>query len=168
MSQKELLNFESIRYFAARYPDLDFSAIEACVYLHRLTMELEAAFDAHFGRHDLSRGRFMILIMLMRQNGGGLAPAELAEACGVTRATVTGLLDNLEASELVTRTQKAGDRRGVEILLTPKGLARMEGLMPDHYQRITAMMALLSRDEQGQLVELLRKVRQGIPKVAVP
>jgi DNA-binding MarR family transcriptional regulator len=168
LSTKELPNFETLRFFAARYPDLDFGALEACVYLHRLTTDLTNAFDQHFARFDLSKGRFMILVMLMRQSGSGLAPAELAEACGVTRATVTGLLDTLESAGLVARVQKSDDRRSVEIQLTAKGQEHMDKMLPEHYRRVAGLMSQLSRDERTTLTTLLGKVAQCIGTVRDP
>ena len=84
---------ETIKFVARKFPELDGACIQACVHLLRLSNELSEAFDAHFARHDLSRGRFRVLINLMRSEGAGLSPAELADCCGVTRATVTGLLE---------------------------------------------------------------------------
>src|SRR5206468_2708781 len=96
MSQLETNpTFQTIRDFAKQFPEFDFSTLETCVYLIQLGRMTMEAMDAHFARHDLSKGRFQILVNLKRQ-GGALSPAELSTACGVTRATVTGLLDTLE------------------------------------------------------------------------
>src|SRR5689334_12829087 len=48
-------------------------------------------------------------------------PGRVAEALGVSRATVTGLLDRLEAEGLLTRAIDPHDRRCFILRLTPKG-----------------------------------------------
>src|SRR5947199_6156599 len=57
-------------------------------------------------------------------------PGRVAEVLGVSRATVTGLLDRLEHAELVTRAIDPRDRRCFILRLTPKGqelIAQIEG-----------------------------------------
>ncbi|MEG1455356.1 MAG: MarR family transcriptional regulator, partial [Comamonas sp.] len=60
------------------------------------TLSLAAAIDRDCAQvlsgYGLSEGRF-VLLFLLEAASAGLAPRELAEQAGVTRATVTGLLD---------------------------------------------------------------------------
>jgi DNA-binding MarR family transcriptional regulator len=53
--------------------------------------------------------------------GGRTTPAELAEALGVTRASVTGALTGMEAAGLVQRRLDSSDRRVVHVSITGKG-----------------------------------------------
>jgi DNA-binding MarR family transcriptional regulator len=58
--------------------------------------------------------------------------SRVAERAAVSRPSLTGLLDGLEARGWVTRTDVAGDRRGVLLAVTPAGahaLAEAEGAM---------------------------------------
>src|SRR5690348_14220202 len=48
-------------------------------------------------------------------------PGRVAEVLGVSRATVTGLLDRLEAEGLITRAIDPQDRRCFILHLTPQG-----------------------------------------------
>jgi len=48
-------------------------------------------------------------------------PGRVAEALGVSRTTVTGLLDRLENEGLLTRAIDPHDRRCFRLALTPKG-----------------------------------------------
>jgi DNA-binding MarR family transcriptional regulator len=89
-------------------------------------------------------------------------PAELADEAGVTRATMTGLLDTLEKDNLVARESDPNDRRTVLIRLTDKGRSLLEGLLPDFFRRVCAVIDPLSEDERLQLVGLLQKVQQGL------
>lgn len=163
----ELPRYQTLQRLAQRFPALDPAAIGAYLVLLRLTSELAAARDAHFARHDLSEGRFMVLIQLYTTTGP-LSPAELAERIGVTRATMTGLLDTLEHGGAVQRTPHPSDGRGLAVHLTEAGRARLEAMLPDHYRRLSALLAPLSTDERETLVALLDKLRQALPALGQP
>jgi DNA-binding MarR family transcriptional regulator len=77
--------------------------------------------DGHHAQHNLSRGRFVLLMQLIETSEEGLLPSEFAERSGVTRASVTSLLDGLERDGLVTRQPHAVDRRMIVVQITDKG-----------------------------------------------
>ena len=97
-----------------------------------------------------------------------VSPSELAEMSRVTRATVTGLLDGLESDGLVQRVPLAEDRRSYSICLTPKGRSFMDGMLPDHFMRMAALMSGLTESERKSLVEILFKVRAGLVALQLP
>ena len=164
---KQLPGHEALQEDARRYPELEASAVETCLTLLRISGDVEQAYGAHFARHGLSQARFIVLMQLQREEEG-LRPAELAERTGVTRATMTGLLDGLEKEGLILRRAHAGDGRMSVVRLAAKGRQRLEGLLPDHYRRTTALMSGLSAEERQQLKALLSKVAAGIPHVREP
>lgn len=51
----------------------------------------------------------------------------LAEGVDVTKATLTGVIDALEAHGWIRRAEVAGDRRGVSLALTPEGVLVLDG-----------------------------------------
>ncbi|QSQ28372.1 MarR family transcriptional regulator [Pyxidicoccus parkwayensis] len=148
------------------------SAIQTCIGMLHLAHELTGAYDAHLSRHGLSMGRFVVLIRLFSaedsEAGRGLTPAELAESSCVSRATMTGLLDTLEKDELISRQDHPEDRRMYTVRLTAKGRKLLDGMLPDHYRRISALMAPLSETERTTLQELMHKVTSGIPALRDP
>ena len=82
----------------------------------------------------------------------------LAEQAGVTRATVTGLLDGLEREALIARHADAHDRRGLSIRLTPKGKRLANTVVAQHGQWIAGLFGNLCESERAQLTVLLEKV----------
>jgi len=164
---KEQPKEETLRAQAERYPELDVSAIQACIRLARVGSDLLASFDANLARHGLSQGRFILMLMLLR-HPEGLRPAELAERAGVTRATITGLLSGLEKEGLVLRREHEVDGRMSVVHLSAKGHQRLEGMLPNHYRRIAALMGDLTAEERTQLMHLLDKVAGGFPKLRDP
>jgi DNA-binding MarR family transcriptional regulator len=87
-----------------------------------------------------------------------LSPAEIAERTGVTRATVTGLIDTLERAELVARSPHSGDRRMTSVILTPHGEKLLERILPAHFRLMTWLMSGLDEAERKTFVQLLTKV----------
>src|SRR5688572_7998896 len=78
-------------------PDLD--NIRLCFQVLSLASSIDRDCAALLAPFGLSEGRFVLLFVLDAADDG-LAPNALAEQAGVTRATVTGLLDGLERESL--------------------------------------------------------------------
>jgi DNA-binding MarR family transcriptional regulator len=165
---KDIPKHEALKAHAARYPDLDVSAVEACIALVRVAGEMITAFGEHFARHGTSQGRFIILVLLNRDPDRSLSPSALADMSSVTRATITGLLDGLESEGLVKRVPTAADRRSHSICLTAKGKRFMNKMLPDHFRRMAGLMSNLNDNERMRLVELLFKVRAGLDALRLP
>jgi DNA-binding MarR family transcriptional regulator len=91
---------------------------------------------------------------------GPRTPAELADAAGVTRATMTGLIDTLERDGLVKREPDPDDRRMMSVLLTARGERFLDDFLPGHFKLISGLMAPLTESERKTLVRLLGKIQQ--------
>lgn len=155
---RDVPRYECLQERSKRYPDLNVGAVEATIVLMRVATDVFDGFTAQFDRHGISQGRFMVLMMLDRYYDRELLPSEVAEKIGVTRATVTGLLDGLERDGFVRRKAHPDDRRAVTVALTAKGRTFLDDLLPGHYRRIAGLMANLDEDERKELVRLLTKV----------
>jgi DNA-binding MarR family transcriptional regulator len=163
---RDLPTPEILDKFAARYPDADVTAIASFLYLLRVATDLSIALDTCLSKHDLLQGRWWVLILLMREESMTSTPSILADKLGVTRATMTGLLDGLEQSELVTRVFTKEDRRSVKIQLTSAGQAKLDIVMPDYYRRLRQCMQGLNAEKREQLQQLLSLINMGIPALA--
>jgi DNA-binding MarR family transcriptional regulator len=160
---RDLPTPEILGKFAERYPDADVTAIASFLYLLRVATDLSLALDTCLSKHDLLQGRWWVLILLMREESTTSTPSILADKLGVTRATMTGLLDGLEQSGLVTRVFAKEDRRSVKIRLTSAGQAKLDVVMPDYYRRLRQCMQGLDEEKRVQLQQLLGLINQGIP-----
>ena len=159
---RDLPRYEMLQEKSKRYPELDANAVEATLVLLRVASDVFEGMGAHLGRQNISQGRFMVLVLLDRcPRSEGISPSEIADQLGVTRATVTGLLDGLEKDDLISREMHPEDRRAFCIELTPKGRQFLAAMLPEHYRRIAGLMAHLNPTEQQQLVKLLSKVAHG-------
>ena len=72
----------------------------------------------------LSVGQPKILGFLTRHDG--CMQKELAAMCDIDPATISRLLDKMEADGLISRQTVAGNKRATAISLTPSGYARHE------------------------------------------
>jgi DNA-binding MarR family transcriptional regulator len=160
---KNLPRFECLLEAAKEFPDLDPSACEAFLHLLRAGDESARVVETQLAQHDITQGRFGVLMILLnrcRRDAPTLGPAELADAAGVSRATMTGLIDTLERDGLVTRAHDTVDRRMMLVCLTAKGRALLQAILPDHFKSMAWLMASLSEAERATLVRLLEKVQQ--------
>lgn len=170
---KDLPRYECLLEAAKEFPDLDPSAAEAFLHLLRTGDEVFGLTDKNLSDHNISHGRFGVMMLLWRSEerrgadavasgceGGPRTPAELAEAAGVTRATMTGLIDTLERDGFVKREPDPDDRRMMSVRLTPEGERFLAGFLPGHFQAIASLMSPLSEGERKTLVQLLSKVQQ--------
>lgn len=132
--------------------------------------EMFRLMHAHYHGHSISQGRFVVLLLLFDKLAGSSAahtPAELAEKAGVTRATMTGLIDTLERDGLVHRAPDLDDRRMLSVTLTKKGDEFIKALLPVHFRRITELMSPLNENERKTLVRLLNKIIERTAALAL-
>lgn len=81
----------------------------------------------HFERESLAAGlslpQYRLLLFVRR---GPQRAAELAAQAAVRRPTLTALVDGLEKEGLLLRRAVEGDRRGIRLEVTPKGLETLD------------------------------------------
>lgn len=159
---KDLPRYECLLKAAERYPSLVPSANEAFLNLLRTADMVFAEKGRFLSQHNISQGRFTVLMLLTHACAHGTTPAELADEAGVTRATMTGLIDTLEKDGLVTREADAHDRRTLHVRLTEQGKTFVETMIPPYFQRVASIMAPLNEPERKQLVHLLQKIQEGL------
>jgi DNA-binding MarR family transcriptional regulator len=162
---RDLPRYECLLEEARRFPELDPSACEVYLHLLRAGDEAFRSCGEPVAAHGISAGRFTVLMLLLRKRGeadsGALTPAELADQAGVTRATMTGLIDTLERDGFVRREPDPHDRRMTPVTLTPAGESLLQGVVPAYFQRMGLLVAPLSEAERRTLVTLLSKLVRG-------
>jgi DNA-binding MarR family transcriptional regulator len=164
---RDIPKYEAIRARARRYPDIDPAAVEAFLIWQRVATDALVAVETYLGRHGMSQGRFTVMAVLNRDPQIALTCGDLSEKCGVTRATMTGLLDGLERDKLAKRDQHGGDRRKTTVSLTAEGISFLDSLMPEYYKRLAKLMGNLTAAEKKTLEEMMAKINAGIPAMLV-
>lgn len=171
---KQLPPLECLCESAKVFPELDPSATEAFLHLLRTSDEAFAVTEKYLTTHNITQGRFCVMMLLwrgVRQDaaklmgsdsclGGPRTPAELADAAGVTRATMTGLIDTLERDGFVKRVPDPYDRRMMSVVLTEKAEQFLSDFLPGHFKVTASVMASLNESERQTLVALLQKIQK--------
>lgn len=132
-----------------------------CFEVLALASAIDRACATRLAPHRLSEGRF-VLLLLLRDQPSGLAPHELAARAGVTRATVTGLLDGLERDGFLVRHHDREDRRRVWARLTENGQVVATDLFLEHGKWIASLFAGTTPAEREHVGELLHRVRRNM------
>ncbi|WP_372072261.1 MarR family transcriptional regulator [Tistrella mobilis] len=135
--------------------------LRTCMELLSTARAIDRDCAIRLGRHGLSEGRF-VLLFLLRDRAEGLAPHVLADRAGVTRGTITGLLDGLERDGFVRRRPDPEDRRRVRVMLTKSGETVSARAFQEHAVWIAGLTAGLSAEEQAEFARLLGKLRAGL------
>jgi DNA-binding MarR family transcriptional regulator len=109
--------------------------------------------EARLRAWDLSVAQFDVLAQVGAQEG--IIQQELAQRLLVTQGAVTQLLDKLERRGLIRRCP---DGRLKRLVLTEEGRRLRDRVVPGQEQFQAEQFAALTRDEQRQLLTLLRKL----------
>src|SRR5687768_9359223 len=156
---RDLPKYETLLAYSKRYRNVDPAAVEAYLNLLRVASDVLDATEEYFAEHGTSQGRFTVLCLLNRNPETPLCPADLADRAGVTRATMTGLLQGLEAEGLLKRTSSSDDKRMFYVELTPKGRRYLDNILPDWFRRVGELMEGVTEKERVTMLKSLEKVR---------
>jgi DNA-binding MarR family transcriptional regulator len=123
------------------------------------TYQAFAAYDAAgYGDVDLTVPQADVLFTL--GNTDGLSCKEIGERTLITKGTLTGVLDRLEAKKLIRRIPCTEDRRSTLIGLTAKGKRVFTREFPRQIAYLKKRFDGLSKSELEQTRAALRKLRE--------
>lgn len=107
--------------------------------------------------YDLTGSQFKILMVLYKSKPNHVRQIDIENEFAMTNPTVTGLVQKLEAKDLVKRIPHPEDKRSKVLDLTDRAMAVKEELLAlaDNLER--QMTKNLSDDEREQLASLLLK-----------
>jgi DNA-binding MarR family transcriptional regulator len=109
---------------------------------------------------EVSPRAFAVLSNLAADEGQ--TQQQLADALGIHRNNMVGLVDSLEAAGWLRRHRNADDRRAFSLRLTPAGHAIVEQVNDLIPQLDTALGQGLQPNEQRELVALLKQTAQAL------
>jgi MarR family transcriptional regulator for hemolysin len=124
------------------------------LHLVRTARAVSQEFDRAMTEAGGSAAVWQVLLLVRSQEWG--TQSQMAEAMGITGATLTHHLNAMEAQGLVTR-RRSGRVQQVE--LTPEGAALFERLRDVARRHGERLRASLGEDGVAQLAALLDKVR---------
>ena len=139
---------------------VDGDSVKLLISLIRTSREIYNEMSAKLSRFGLTQAKFKILLVLF-QKGHSLKPSELAQHTGVTRSTMTGLMDGLERDGFIRRGNHE-DRRMTTIHLTEAGTELMNRLFPYYVEYSACLLSDMTKEEHVVLAGLLEKLQKGL------
>lgn len=129
-----------------------------------LMRELARAYQA-FAAYDASGYKEANLtvaqadVIFALGNTAGLTFKEIGERTLITKGTLTGVVDRLEAKGLVRRVASADDRRCTRVTLTAKGNAVFEKEFPRQIGYLQERFDRLSAADRKAALRSLKQIR---------
>ncbi len=153
---KNLPDIHILRKFANRYPHSKINPenLEALLLLNRVSGDVFNFFRKDFDEHGLTSARFTLLLRLRREPEVALNPSDLSDYLGVTRATISGLLDGLEKSKQIKRVSCEDDRRCCFVQITTKGIKLIDKIAPDYFSQISSLLTNFKKSE----IKIFKKI----------
>lgn len=124
--------------------------------LYRVTRRLLRDYNEQFLVIGITAQQVFLLHELLSH---GHAPASyLADRCGLDRATITNLMNQLETKRLIKRTISKIDRRSVEVDLMPTGRRLAEKLAKMASQFDELLSKRIGDERVEQFLEYLQEL----------
>ncbi|SUA92973.1 transcriptional repressor MprA [Pandoraea pulmonicola] len=125
-----------------------------------LADDVEHRANAALAEFGLSENKFDVLMIFGLAERGLIdskvvTPSYIADYFGVTRSTVTGLLDWLEKRALLTRTLNHDDRRSISLTLTDEGRNVLARSLPKFWSMCAALVDGLKQEDRDALERIL-------------
>lgn len=129
----------------------------------RGTRLLEEALDRDLQTHGLQLTEYEIISMLSESPSKRLRMSELAALVVQSRSRLTHTASRLEKRGWVTREPCAEDRRGVELVLTKEGAARVTLASMAHVESVRHhLVDLMTTEQFAALGVAMSRVRDAL------
>jgi DNA-binding MarR family transcriptional regulator len=100
-----------------------------------------------------------LVLSMLADSREPLSPGEIRDRLLVKGPTVTGVLDNLAAAGLVSRTRHPKDRRRLQVALTEKGRRLAARFRPAVHAAEKPWLECLEEPERRRLLALLGRIQ---------
>lgn len=119
------------------------------------------ATDLHSGKLLRQTGLTATQLQVLHTlGGGGLTAGELARQLCISQATLSAVLERLEARALLARQRQASDKRRVEVILTADGHAVLASTPNLLHADFLARFSALAEWEQLMILSGLHRVAE--------
>lgn len=138
-------------------------ALDTWVKLSRAHSTFARKVSENIRSFNLTPHQFAVMEVLFHQ--GPLKVGEICSKILVSGGNMTVILDNLEKNGYVERVVSPDDRRATNIQLTQSGSKIMDNVFTKHAEHITNLMDVLTKEEQNQIGEVLKKLGLELSKL---
>jgi len=128
--------------------------------VRRCHRAFDRALNAHLSRRGLTSGFWYFLRALWQENGA--TQKRLAELNNVTEPTTVTTLGAMDRLGLVRRERNAGDRRKLNVFLTPPGQALKAELMPLAYRVNDIAARGIPAEDLATCLSVLKRMSENL------
>jgi DNA-binding MarR family transcriptional regulator len=133
--------------------------IDECLIALRRILRATSMYDRELASATgVTPAQLRVLQILDYNPDATITPKALAAQMGIAQATVTAIIDKLQASDLLTRQRSETDRRQTNLAITEKGRATVHAAPDALQQRFVRAFDRMQDWEQAQLVASLERV----------
>ncbi|MDB5861735.1 MAG: MarR family transcriptional regulator [Ramlibacter sp.] len=145
---------------AAKHNEADNWDARLGFLMHDVSRLRRSVFDEFMKPVGLTRSQWWILAHLSRHDG--MIQSDLANVLDLGKAALGGLLDRLEASQLIERRSDDNDRRVKRIYLTTKGTQAIQEMRVRGHEVSERILEGLSLDARRALADSLALVKANL------
>ena len=110
--------------------------------------------------YDISSSQWAVILNIADGRGG--TAAELCKTMRYDPGAMTRMLDRLERKGFLQRSRMPGDRRTVQLELTPSGKALRPKIVAALVRVLNRLLVGFSKSEVGQLQNLLKRMQDNV------
>lgn len=141
------------------HPEIDTLPMGVVGRIQRAAAALRPRLDDTHAKFGLLGESFDVLAALRRSGEPfQLTPTQLYEQLMLSSGAMTNRVDRLVEAALVERRPDPRDGRGSLVCLTAKGRKLIDRAVRQHVENESHLLSALTKKEQAQLSELLRRV----------
>ncbi|RMC34309.1 MarR family winged helix-turn-helix transcriptional regulator [Paracoccus alkanivorans] len=131
---------------------------EALIALRRILRATELYERELAQAARLTPAKLRVLQILASREGGSATPTALANQMGVSQATVTALVDQLQKREMVSRQRSSMDRRQTNVVIAEAGTEALKNAPSALQQHFVRNFEKLENWEQQMVLAVLERV----------
>lgn len=124
----------------------------------RLAGLLEQTLTKECMKYDLTWAQFQAMAAMKRLEPKALTANELMQACFLSSGSITNLINQLLAKDLIRKKQNSEDKRQLQLSLTPGGARLFDKIHKVRMKELSELAALVSKSEQKRVSESLKKI----------
>ncbi|MGT2829071.1 MarR family winged helix-turn-helix transcriptional regulator [Streptococcus hillyeri] len=138
-------------------PNFKNNAVKSMVVLRKAFRTIDAKVSESFKEFELTPAQFGVLDVLYAK--GSMKIGDLIDSTLATSGNMTVVIKNMEKKGWINKTACPNDKRAFWIDLTDQGREVIAAALPAHIEKVEETFAVLSPDEQVQLIDLLKKFK---------
>ncbi|MGH9187497.1 MAG: MarR family winged helix-turn-helix transcriptional regulator [Acidimicrobiales bacterium] len=148
------------------WPGASAIATEVVLNVVRTGETVTALLDSLVRHHGLPSATGLLVLEILRGEGGPLAPSVIAQRGFVSRPALSGVMNTLERRGFLRRYTDPRDRRRVLVELIDHGMDTMLALLPELHRAEVEWTAALSDTQKASLLRHLGRLQRHLTRDA--